>query len=236
MKRRSRLAGIPLDSLDEGSLEAFVESCMDGKNHQFVLLGLRDLLRATSQGEFRTMVQGAELVLPRSAAVPCAARRFGLGALPLRDEFSFVIQLLAILESRGKSVFLAGGSRRNLARMERNIASTFPGLKIVGRQTGGYPRGASAPLMEAIRKAAPELLLVGPGMPGAEAWIPAAMQRVNSSLFLWCPEMFRVLSSGRKRRSGPPRPGSPGKQDPSPSLPARMAGFLASLWIARFEK
>jgi hypothetical protein len=90
--------------------------------------------------------------------------------------------------------------------------------------------------MEAIRKAAPELLLVGPGMPGAEAWIPAAMQRVNSSVFLWCPEMFRVLSSGRKRRSGSPRPGSPGTRNPAPALPARMAGFLASLWISGFKQ
>ncbi len=236
MKRRSTLAGIPLDSMDEADLGAFVESCMDGKNHQIVLLGLRDLLKSRSQGEFRTMIQGADLVLSRSAAIPCVARRFGIPDLAVQDEFSFVIKLLAALETRGKSVFMAGGSKRAIGTMERNIASTFPGLTIVGRQAGGYPRGANSPLMEAIRKAAPELLLVGSGLPGGEAWIPATMQRVNSGIYLWCPGIFELLSSSRSRRSRPRRQGNPPKSSKAPGPVARAAGFLVSLWMKKGEK
>ncbi len=228
LKRRSELSGIPLDAFDEGSLEAFVESCMDGKNHQIILLGLGDLVRARAQGEYRTMVQGADLVLPLSPSIPCAARRFGIEDLPVHDSFTFVIKLLSALESKGRSVFLAGGSKKLLAKAERNLLSTFPGLRLVGRHSGGYPKSANAPLMEAIRKATPTLILVGPGVPGAEAWIPATMPRINSGIFLWCPDIFTTLATGRRRRPQPSHREA-GARSPSAPLAARLAGFIASV-------
>ena len=200
LRRRSELYGIPIDSFDDSALEACLESFLDGKNHQIVLLRLGDLVRARRPGPFRTMIQGADLVLPVSPSILSAALGHGITDLRVHEPFSFVIKLLSALENRNRSVFLVGGSRKLLARAERNLAATFPGLRIVGRQSGRYNRAENAPLMEAIRKATPSLILAGSGIPGNEAWIPQTMPRINSGIFLWCPEIFTTLATGRRKR------------------------------------
>lgn len=170
---RVTILGVPVDILPVEGIDELVVRFADGKNHQIVLLSLWDLMRARRVGEFRTMIAGASLVLPISVAITKGAR-FLRKAEPIRYmPFDFVIKLLAALERHGKSVYLFGATRTCIQKAEGNIKSTFPGLRVVGRYAGRYPRNMEASIIEAVKKATPSLLLVGSAFPAGRNGFPA---------------------------------------------------------------
>ena len=198
---RIQVLGIPVDILPEDRLEDIVSSFEDGQNHQIVLLSLWDLMRAKRNVEYRTMIAGASLVLPISLSIVHGAR-FLKRREPVRYmPFDFVIKVLGILERRGKSVYLLGSTRSRLQRAEINIKSTFPGVRVVGRYAGRYPRNLEPSIIEAVRKSTPSLLLVGLGVPGRERWIPRNLPRLNSGIYLWCSDLFEVFAKSRGKPS-----------------------------------
>jgi N-acetylglucosaminyldiphosphoundecaprenol N-acetyl-beta-D-mannosaminyltransferase len=198
---RIRILGVPIDILPEEGIEDWISRLEDGKNHQIVLLSVWDLVRARHSAELRTMVSGASLVLPISLSIVKAAR-FLRKAEPARYmPFDFAVKLLSILERKGKSVYLLGSRKSSLQKAEGNLKSTFPGLRIVGRHAGRYPRHIEADIVEAVRKSTPSLLLVGEGVPGRERWIPRNLSRFNSGLYLWCSDLFEVFADRRPKPS-----------------------------------
>lgn len=198
---RVSILGVPVDVLPESTIDDLAAAFEDGQNHQIVLLSLWDLMRARRRGEFRTMVAGASLVLPISLAIVKGAR-FLKKEEPVRYmPFDFVVRLLEVLERRGKSVYLLGSSRANLQRAEVNIKSTFPGLRVVGRYAGHYPKQMEASIVAAVRKATPSLLLVGAGVPGGERWIPRNLPKFNTGIYLWCSDLFDVFADRRRKPS-----------------------------------
>jgi len=198
---RIKILGVPVDILPPERIEDIVYGFEDGKNHQIVLLSVWDLMRARRPGEFRTMIMGASLVLPVSLSIARGAR-FLKRAEPVRyTPFDFIVRLLATLERRGRSAYLLGSSRAVIQKAESNVKATFPGLRVVGRFAGRYPRQMESSIIEAVRKATPSLLLVGTGVPGRERWIPRNLSRFNSGIYLWCSDLFEVLASRRRRAS-----------------------------------
>lgn len=198
---RTQVLGVPVDILPPERIEEIAELFEDGKNHQIVLLSLWDLMRARSSGEFRGMVAGASLVLPVSQSIVRGAR-FLKKPEPIRYmPFDFIIRLLGALERRGRSVYLLGSSRSVIQKAEVNIKSTFPGLRVVGRYAGRYPKQMEGSIIEAVRKATPSLLLVGSGTPGRERWIPRNLSCFNSGIYLWCSDLFEVFAKRRSRPS-----------------------------------
>ncbi len=199
---RITVLGVPIDILPEDKIEETVAALNDGQNHQIILLSLWDLMRARHNVEYRTMIQGASLVLPISLSIVRGAH-FLKKLEPVRYmPFEFVVKVLSALELKGKSVYLLGASRSKLQKAERNVKNTFPELRVVGRYAGRYPKTAEPALIEAISKATPTLLLVGSGVPGRERWIPRNLFHFNSGLYLWCSDLFDVFADeGRSRPS-----------------------------------
>jgi len=198
---RISLLGVPLDILPEEEIETVVARFEDGANHQIILLSLWDLLRARRQGEYRTMVMGASLVLPISLSI-CRGARFLKKPVPVRYmPFDFAVKLLAALEKRGRSAYLLGSTRIGVQKAEANLKSTFPGLRIVGRHPGKFRRDREGAILEAIRKATPSLLLVGNGVPGRERWIPRRLSSFGAGIYLWCSDLFEVFAESRAKPS-----------------------------------
>jgi len=198
--RRISVLGVPVDIIAPDDLEEVVKAMYsDGKNHQIVLLSAADLARARRSGEFRTMIAGASLVVPISRSIVRTAR-FLRRPEPVRYEpFDFIVRLLGILERWGKSAFLFGARPKSAAKAAKNIKATFPGLKLVGGHSSRCPKAFYPKVVEAIRKAAPTLLLVGKGVPGGERWIPRNMKHFNAGLQLWCSDVFDVFAERRRR-------------------------------------
>jgi N-acetylglucosaminyldiphosphoundecaprenol N-acetyl-beta-D-mannosaminyltransferase len=147
------------------------------------------------------MIMGASLVLPISLSLAKGARFLHRDEPVRYTPFDFIVRLLSALERRGRSAYMLGSTRSVIQKAEANVKATFPGLRVVGRYAGRYPKPMESSIIEAVRKATPSLLLVGAGVPGRERWIPRNLARFNSGIYLWCSDLFEVLASRRRRAS-----------------------------------
>jgi N-acetylglucosaminyldiphosphoundecaprenol N-acetyl-beta-D-mannosaminyltransferase len=199
---RIRLLKVPLDIVPQEQLPDIITGLLRNKEGgNIVLLSLWDLLRARHNNEYRTYVQKASMVIPISKSLVGGAR-FLTGKTPIRYmPFDFVVSVLTILEKREFSAFLLGSKLRILKKTEKNIRQTFPQLQIVGRYIGGFKRQEEAALLQAIRKAAPSMLLVGKGVRGEERWIARNNANLNQGFRLWCSDLFDVFAERKKRPS-----------------------------------
>ncbi|MDR2143833.1 MAG: WecB/TagA/CpsF family glycosyltransferase [Treponema sp.] len=199
---RISLLKVPLDIVAPEQLEDLVyEFLKDKKDHDVVLCSLWDLLKARRNGEYRSFIQRTSLVVPISKSIVSGARFLLRKKLYRYMPFDFVISLLSILEKREYSVYLLGGKMRILKRAEKNIRQTFPRLRIVGRFVGSFKHQEEQTILEAIRKAAPSLLLVGKGVKGGERWIARNGASLGGGLRLWCSDLFDIFAERRRRPS-----------------------------------
>jgi N-acetylglucosaminyldiphosphoundecaprenol N-acetyl-beta-D-mannosaminyltransferase len=201
-KERLSLLKVPLDILSQERMADCINQILNapgGKN--IVLLSLWDLLRARRSGEYRSYVTGASLVIPISKSLVGGARFLTGKRLIRYMPFDFIVSLLTILEERELSVYLLGGKKSVLQMTEKNIRQTFPRLRIIGRYVGSFKKQEEGTLLQAIRKAAPSLLLVGKGVHGEEQWIAKNNAQLSQGLRLWCSDLYEVFAKRKKRPS-----------------------------------
>lgn len=199
---RISLLKVHLDIVPPEQLEDIVYDLLkSGTGRDVVLLSLWDLLRARGNGEYRFFVQRATMVIPIAKSLVGGARFLKKKKVPRYMPFDFVINLLSILEKRELSLYLLGGKMRILKKAEKNIRQTFPRLRIVGRFVGNFKHQDEATILQAIRKAAPSLLLVGKGVKGGERWIARNEANLSNGLRLWCSDLFDIFAERKKRPS-----------------------------------
>jgi N-acetylglucosaminyldiphosphoundecaprenol N-acetyl-beta-D-mannosaminyltransferase len=200
--QRINILKIPVDNITEDHLEEALKILLsDGKNHQIVLLSVWDLMRARRNVELRTMLNNADLIVPISQSLVKGAK-FLKRPVPRRYmPFDFIIKVLGALERTGKTIYILGSNKKNLQTAERNIRSTFPGLRVVGRFAGYYHKQIEPNIIQAVQKSTPSLLMVGRGVPGKERWIPRNLKSFQSGLYLWCDDVFDVFAEKRYRVS-----------------------------------
>jgi N-acetylglucosaminyldiphosphoundecaprenol N-acetyl-beta-D-mannosaminyltransferase len=197
---RIEVLKVPVDIVKSEYIEKVVFKLLEGKDGEnIVLLSLWDLLRARRNGEFRSYVRNAALVIPISKSIVSGAR-FLTGKTPIRYmPFDFVVNLLAILERRELSIYMLGGKPSILNCTEKNIRLTFPKLRIVGRFPAPVKKQNEDPVLKVIRKSAPSLLMIGRGIHGRERWVAKNTHRMNSGLRLWCSDLYDVFAKRRRR-------------------------------------
>ncbi|MDR1444108.1 MAG: WecB/TagA/CpsF family glycosyltransferase [Treponema sp.] len=201
-RERINFLKVPIDIVPHEQLGPVIyELLRNGEGRNVVLLSLMDLLKARRNGEYREYVRNAALVIPISKSV-VGGISFLTGKQAVRYmPFDFAISLLSILEEREFSIFLLGGKLRVLRKAESNIRQTFPRLRVVGRFPGSFKKQEEAAIVEAIRKAAASLLLVGRGVRGKEHWIARYSGDLNPGLRLWCSDLYDVFTERRRRPS-----------------------------------
>jgi N-acetylglucosaminyldiphosphoundecaprenol N-acetyl-beta-D-mannosaminyltransferase len=199
---RISLLKVPLDIVPPEELEEIVYDLLKTeKGQDVVLLSLWDLLRARNNYEYRNFVQQATMVIPIAKSLVGGARFLKKKKVYRYMPFDFVINVLSILEKRELSVYLLGGRMRSLKRAEKNLRQTFPWLRIVGRFVGNFKHQEEATILQAIKKAAPSLLLVGKGVKGGERWIARNHGGLNNGLRLWCSDLFEIFAERKRRPS-----------------------------------
>jgi N-acetylglucosaminyldiphosphoundecaprenol N-acetyl-beta-D-mannosaminyltransferase len=199
--KRYETLRVPVDSIEPDRIEALAEHLIAGEGvEQIVLLRWWDFMRARRNREYRSMLQQATVV-PVSKSIAMAVRMLHRHKPPRYMPFDFVIRLLGGLENKSRSIYLLGGSPAALRAAEQNLRQTFPGLKLVGRYAGHYPKAREADIITAIRKANPDILFVGPGLPGTRMWIARHRAQLSPGIYLQSPDVFQIFAERRKRGS-----------------------------------
>ncbi len=199
---RINLIGVPVDVCEPENLEAeILELLAKPGTKQIIFLSVWDLLKARRKNDFAETVKNADLILPVSKSILRGAR-FLKKTVPVRyNPFNAVIQILGILDSHYKSLYLLGSHKKTLMKTEKNVRDTFPGLKIVGRYVGYYPKQDEDDIVQAIFKSQPSLVLVSDGIKDKNCWPYKRRNRFSSSIFLYYKDCFGIFSERIKRVS-----------------------------------
>jgi N-acetylglucosaminyldiphosphoundecaprenol N-acetyl-beta-D-mannosaminyltransferase len=199
---RIRIVGVPVDIVKDEDFEKVASFLIEGDNpRQIVFLTLWDLMRARRDKEYGQCVENAALVIPVSRGILRGAG-FLKKPVPCRYmPFDFVIRFFRVLEEKNKALYLLGSDKKNLQNAENNLKQTFPGMKIVGRYTGGYPKTMEKNILLAIKKASPHFILAGSAIRGGDLWGFRNMKEFPRGVFLWNSPVLDVFGGKRKKVS-----------------------------------
>ena len=127
------------------------------------------ILAAKKNPAFLAALNGADLSMPDGIGVVYAARILGRPLKGRVPGIDFASTLLARLAQRGGRVFLLGAKPGVAQQAAEKLTQAHPGLVICGTHDGYFQ--ADAPVVEEVRAARPDLLLVGLGAPKQELWM-----------------------------------------------------------------
>lgn len=198
--QRITLLRVPLDIVPEEEIPRIARSFAETPDHKtIVFLTYSKFMRARRDPDFLAQLQRAALVVPVSRSLEAGCRFLKLPDLVRHYPFDFVIRFLGALEEQRRTLYLLGEHHEAIQTIAANVRTSFPGLNLVGRHTGHYGKDKEEPILEAIRKATPTVLLIGPGIPGREKWSFRQGTSLPVKISLHSEETFRIMA-GRKRR------------------------------------
>ncbi len=175
-------------------------SAKGGLARQVITLNPEMLCSARQDPAVWGLLNRGDLVVPDGHGIVWAGERLGC-PFPERVPGIDLIQALAVRAAdAGWRLYLLGGAPGVAEAAAVNLQRQHPGLQVVG--TGhGYFTGAELPeVLDRIRAAHPDLLLVGMGFPKQECFIRDHRQDLGSSVAVGVGGSFDVIS-GRLRRS-----------------------------------
>jgi N-acetylglucosaminyldiphosphoundecaprenol N-acetyl-beta-D-mannosaminyltransferase len=198
--RRVSVLGVPISVFTIHDIDQVLAALLERKEgSQVIFVSLWDLLRARRNKRYARIVREAALVVPTSRSIRRAARFLDKAEPSAYQPFEFVIRLLGALERRSGSLYILGLNRKAVQVADTNLRQTYPGLRVVGRHPGYFAKERERDIETAIRKANPELLLAGPGVPSGHRWLFQHRQDLGTGVRLWDPDVLDIVVGRRHR-------------------------------------
>lgn len=172
MRKRVHILGVPIDVLTmEQALAKIEEFIAQQTPHQIVTANAEMVMLAQEDKDFNQILQEADLVSGDGAGVVWASGKFG-SKLPERvTGVDLVTYLLPVAAQRGYRLFLLGSAPGVAETAGQKMQEKYPDLKIVGTQDGYFQPENEQTILEMIKQAQPDILLVALGFPRQEKWI-----------------------------------------------------------------
>lgn len=191
---------IPVDCLEEIDADEVLEELLnlDGPRH-IVFLGYKEFRRARRDREYADFLRRAALVLPVNISLTRGMRFLGHPAARRWHPFDFIIRLFGRLETRNRTLYVVGGRLGPIQTVAANLKASFPRLRLVGRHIGFFPKDQEEVLLTAARKATPDVVFAGPGLPGRDRWVFRRAPSLGRTLLVWSAEAFRIMARQRPR-------------------------------------
>ena len=199
---RISLLGVPVDICSPENLEnEILELLANPGTKQIIFLHFSLTFWTNIKGDYGDAIKNADLIIPVSKSILKGAKFLKLDVPVRYNPFNAVIQILGILDSHYKSLYLFGSTKKTLSKTEHNIRDTFRNLRIIGRYVGYYPKSVENDIVEAIFKAQPSLVLLSDGIKEKNCWAYRRRNRFSSSIFLYYKDAFGIFSERVKRVS-----------------------------------
>jgi N-acetylglucosaminyldiphosphoundecaprenol N-acetyl-beta-D-mannosaminyltransferase len=201
---RVDVLGVGVDALTVEDLHAEIGRLVRGRRCGLVLnANARCLNFCYEDSALRAFFNGAEVVFCDGAGVMLAARILGR-RIPERITYAdWTWRLAPFAAAEGFSLFLLGARPGVAQAAADKLKEHHPDLKIVGVYHGYFDHWAGAPESEAvvreINAAAPDILIVGLGMPLQEYWLMENAHRLDVGAALTGGAVFDYVS-GRLSR------------------------------------
>lgn len=147
-----------------------------------VTLNPEMVMRSRRNPELRQSLHTAGLIVPDGFGVVFAMRRAGFKDQPRIAGVDLVEELLKVELGRELRLFLLGGKPGVAEEAARRLQRTYPRVRVVGAAHGYLSPDEEERVVEIVNRSAPDLLLVGMGLPKQEIWLSRRWERLKASI------------------------------------------------------
>ncbi|MEA3338106.1 MAG: WecB/TagA/CpsF family glycosyltransferase [Chloroflexota bacterium] len=166
------ILGLPVQVVTYGeTLDIIREWIGSGEPHQLATANPEFMIMAQEDAEFRQALKSADLVVADGAGLLWAARVMGQ-PLPERVTGSDLLPLIARqAAAEGWTIFLLGAAPGTARQTAEVLQAEHSELRVVNDYSGSPSDEESDGIIELVRQARPDILLVAYGAPAQEKWI-----------------------------------------------------------------
>lgn len=121
--------------------------------------------------ELRKISLEADLITPDGVGIVMASR---LKGEPLQERvtgFDILLKLLELGNQKGFSFYFFGAQEEVSSKFYEHVIRNYPNAKVTGRHHGYFKKEEEIQIVEEIKAASPDILIVALGSPLADKWI-----------------------------------------------------------------
>jgi N-acetylglucosaminyldiphosphoundecaprenol N-acetyl-beta-D-mannosaminyltransferase len=197
------LFGIPVSKMNMKQTVAYLSDAIRGRSvHHVVTANPVMVMTGIEDPSFMAMLRGADMVVPDGAGLVWAASRLGKPVTERVTGYDLVQELFQVGSAEGWKVYLLGTTQEIIDAAREKIERTYPGLHIVGCRNGYFKSDEDEQVVDEIRAANPDLLLVGRATYTQDPWIAKYRDRLNVPVMIGVGGSFDVMSGRLKRAPG----------------------------------
>lgn len=187
--------GVTMDAAVE-QVEAFI----DQKKSALIATANAEMIMMAQQDDvLKQILNDADLVVPDGAGTVWAANYLGFHMTERVAGFDLVQRLLARAPKNGTRVFFLGSAPGIAEQAKVTAEKNFPGINIVGVQHGYFSDQEEVEIVNKIKAAKPDLLLVALGVPRQEKWIKKYLADLDVAVAIGVGGTLDVMAGAVKR-------------------------------------
>lgn len=200
LRRRVEILGIGVDPVTMDEAMNFIQGFIaEGVPRLVVTADAAGIVAAQSDAQWRSIMETADLVTPDSVGVLWAAERRG-DPIPQRVSGVDLVEKLVEKSASTKCRLFFLGAAPGVAIAARDaLEKKYPGASIVGVHDGFFGESDTKLVVEKVRDAKPDVLLVAMGIPRQEKFIKEHMYEIGAAVNMGVGGSFDVLSGSVKR-------------------------------------
>ncbi len=194
------LLGMRVDRVTMDESLALVASYIAARTPRHILTADASMVvTAKEDAEFAAIAAQADLVTPDGAGILWATKRQGN---PVTAKVSGVVlaeRLVAMSADKGWRVFFFGAAPGIAEEARARMLAKYPGANIVGYRDGFFSTDNEAAVVDEIRAATPDILLVALGIPKQEKFIAHHKTALGVPVLIGVGGTFDVMSGTVRR-------------------------------------
>ncbi len=177
------ILGVLIDNLKKSEvLEAVEQFLSDGRQHYIVTPNPEIAVAMQKDKEFLEILNKAGLSVPDGFGLILASKYL---SRPLKEKIhgvDLMVDICRLAEQKNYSVYLLGGEEGIAKKATENILKKFPGLRVVGAESGGKITNFQFSIFnfQKINNAKPNILFVALGAGKQEKFISQNLAKMPS--------------------------------------------------------
>lgn len=200
MSNRVNILGVKVDSVTMVEAVARIEKYMDECEGVLVATANAEMImQATRDAELMHILNEAALVVADGAGTVWAAHHLGYEMPERVAGYDLVQYLMKNAPITKRRIFFFGAAPGVAEKAKAKAEELYPGIEIVGVHNGFFTEKDEPEIIEQIKKAKPDLLLVALGVPKQEKWLYKHQGELGVPVSIGVGGTFDVMAGVMKR-------------------------------------
>jgi N-acetylglucosaminyldiphosphoundecaprenol N-acetyl-beta-D-mannosaminyltransferase len=194
------LGHVKISAGDDSTIFSSIETFVAESGQSYCIpLNLTKYVVSKKDQKLQNAINSADLVLADGIPIVWLSKRAGYADIYRITGIDLAEKILSVSKARGWRVYFLGASEANLKQAVSNLKLRFIGLDVAGSHHGYFRQNEIEDLIGKINASAPDILLLGLGMPQKEYFIHDQMTKLKVRFCLAVGGAFDVWADVKKR-------------------------------------